>query len=213
MGPPLFATHLILASGNGLRGNLLITAVVLSAAWEACALLAAIAPNAKTSLAAHLFDVARMGAWFALLFSLTYAADPKRPITRPGPLALLICAALVAAAVLPIANGTNPVVDRQTIVALLVVSVLGLMLIERLYRATPSGTRWHLKFLYLAIAADFPFDLCLFADGVMRGRLDPAWWSARGLDYALVIPLLSVVAARNKEWSIDIAVSRNIVFG
>ncbi len=207
----VFATYLILASGKNRRGRLFVSAVVLSAAWEAGAFAVAALPGANISIAAHLIDVARLGAWFALLLSLSPAEHGKRRFARPGPLAILICVALLSAIVLPIANGLNPNADRPTLGALLAISVLGLVLVERLYLATPSGARWNLKFLYLAMASGFAFDLCLFADGFMFGRIDPAWWSARGLACAIVIPLLSVAAARNRDWSIDIAITRDLV--
>ncbi len=208
----VFATHLVVASGKNRRGRLFVSAVVLSAAWEAGAFAVAALPGVKISIAAHLIDIARLGAWFALLFSLSPSELGKGQFTRPRPLAILIWIALLSAVVLPIANRLNPIADRQTLGALLAISVLGLVLIERLYRATPAGALWNFKFLYLAIASGFAFDLCLFADGFMVGRIDPAWWSARGLACALVIPLLSVAAARNLEWSIDIAITRDFVF-
>lgn len=206
-----FATYLILSSGGNRRGRLFVSAVVLSAAWEAAAFAVAAMPVVQLSIAAHMIDVARLGAWFALLLSLSPAERGKGRFARPGSLVILIWVALLSAIVMPIANGLNPIADRQSISALLAISVLGLVLIERLYWATPSGARWNFKFLYLAMAAGFAFDLCLFADGFMFGRIDPAWSSARGLVWAIVVPLLSVAAARNHDWSIDIAITRDLV--
>ncbi|MFN0303295.1 MAG: XrtA/PEP-CTERM system histidine kinase PrsK [Burkholderiales bacterium] len=208
----IFATYLVLASRKNRRGRLFVSAVVLSAAWEAGAFAVAAMPGVKISIAAHLIDVARLGAWFALLLSLSPSEHREGQFAHPQPLTILIWIALLSAVVLPIVNGLDPITDRQTLGALLAISVLGLVLIERLYRATPSGARWNFKFLYLALVSGFAFDLCLFADGFMFGRIDPAWWSARGLACAFVIPLLSMAAARNLEWSIDIAITRDLVF-
>ena len=208
----LFATHLILASGKSRQGRLFIAAVLLSAVWEAGGLVVALSPTATILLATHLLDVARMGAWLVLLLSLSPPLIGSSPSVRSFSISTLVVGTLVATATLPFAGGSNPVADRTTIVAFIVIAVLGLFLVERLYRATPSTVRWNLKHLYLAIGAGFAFDLALFADAFLFGQLDPAWWSARGLVAALVIPLLSVAAGRNQGWSIDIAVTRDLVF-
>lgn len=208
----LFATHLILASGNSRQGRIFIAAIVLSAAWEAGGVVVALSPTVTTLLATHLVDVARMGAWFALLLSLSPAPNGSSPSVRSFPTVALVVGVLVAAASVPFASSTIPTADRATIGALIVTAVLGLFLVERLYRVTANTARWNLKHLYLAIGAGFAFDFALFADAFLFGQLSPAWLSARGLVGALVIPLLSVAAARNRGWSIEIAVTRDLVF-
>jgi putative PEP-CTERM system histidine kinase len=43
-------------------------------------------------------------------------------------------------------------------------------------------------------------------------QLDGAIWSARGLIFAMVVPLIAVSASRNPQWSLQVFVSRHVVF-
>jgi putative PEP-CTERM system histidine kinase len=56
------------------------------------------------------------------------------------------------------------------------------------------------------------FDVYLFADALLFGRIDAGVWAARGLVHALVIPFIAIATVRNRQWSIDIALSRDVVF-
>jgi putative PEP-CTERM system histidine kinase len=66
--------------------------------------------------------------------------------------------------------------------------------------------------LCLGLGAGFVFDLYLFADALLFGRIDAGVWAARGFAHALAIPFIAIATARNKDWTIDIAVSRGVVF-
>ena len=46
----------------------------------------------------------------------------------------------------------------------------------------------------------------------MLAILDEGWWGARGYAHALMAPLVAVTAARMPDWSLDIQVSRKVVF-
>lgn len=69
-----------------------------------------------------------------------------------------------------------------------------------------------MKPLCVGLGGVFAFDLFLYADGVLFGRLDPAVWSAHGAVQACVIPFVAVSTVRNREWTVDIAVTRQVVF-
>jgi len=83
---------------------------------------------------------------------------------------------------------------------------------EQLFRNTPDAGRWAIKPLCIGLGGAFSYDLFLYSDGLLFRHLDSGLWSARGLAHALTIPLILVSAARNKQWTIDIAVSRRLVF-
>ena len=91
-------------------------------------------------------------------------------------------------------------------------AIVGLMLIEKLYRGVPGDNRWGVKFLCLGVGALFAYDLALYAEAMLFRQLDREMWAGRGIANALVVPLIAVSAARNPQWSLDIAVSRRIVF-
>ncbi len=64
----------------------------------------------------------------------------------------------------------------------------------------------------LGLAGMFAYDLFLFADAMLFRLLDPDLWAARGFVHALVIPFAAVATARNTAWTIDLHLSRGVVF-
>ena len=61
-------------------------------------------------------------------------------------------------------------------------AIVGLMLVEQLYRGMPAVSRWGLKPLCLALAAGYIFELYLFADALLFSRIDAdVWAAARGI--------------------------------
>src|SRR6516165_4522089 len=88
----------------------------------------------------------------------------------------------------------------------------GLLTIENLWRNTEPTRRWHLWPLCLAIGGVFAYELFLFSDAfITRGRVDPGLALGRALVAGFMTPLLALAMARNREWRVDIHVSRQVV--
>jgi len=93
-----------------------------------------------------------------------------------------------------------------------VLSVAGLLLVEQFYRNTHPEHRWKIKFLAIGAGSLFAYDLVLYADALLVNHIDQTFWDARGVVTMAVVPLIAISAARNREWSINIFVSRQVVF-
>ncbi len=91
-------------------------------------------------------------------------------------------------------------------------SVAGLLLVEQFYRNTHPEHRWKIKFLAIGAGSLFAYDLVLYADALLVNEIDQTFWDARGVVTMAVVPLIAISAARNREWSINIFVSRQVVF-
>ncbi|MBK1617399.1 hypothetical protein CKO42_02795 [Lamprobacter modestohalophilus] len=91
-------------------------------------------------------------------------------------------------------------------------AILGLLLIEQIVRNYPQSQLWALKHLCLGLGVIFAYDLFFYSDSVLLNRVDPDFLSARGFVTAIAIPLIAVSVARNPAWSLDIHVSRSVVF-
>lgn len=91
-------------------------------------------------------------------------------------------------------------------------AVIGLVLVENLFRNTDPERRWNVKHLCFGIGGIFVYDVFLFANAILVHQLDYDLVQARGVTNALVVPLIAVSAARNPEWSLDVSVSRRVVF-
>jgi putative PEP-CTERM system histidine kinase len=214
-----FALQLLLSWKGGLRASVLLCASITSAAWSLC-VAAALAYSVPTLWsAARAIDAIRLGTWllFLLLLVGSRGSKPKligiTEISRPlSALALF----LVAAALLPYsAPWQAPEVRADSPVAfygMLGISILGLALCEQLYRRTPADRQWAIKPLVIGLTGMFALDVLLFSSAALFKNLEPALWAARGLAHASVIFFVAVATARNASWTINLYISRDMVF-
>lgn len=133
-------------------------------------------------------------------------------------LPLFITGAAVALAIValrPIAEildlSTADIGDT-TLMLWLAVSILGLLLIEQIYRNASSDERWGVKFLCLGLGAMFAYDFLMYAEALLFRQLDAQLWQARGIVSTLSVPWLIIAIARNRNWRMDVHISRHIVF-
>lgn len=208
----LFGLYLLVAARRGLPGGSLLVAIGASAAWALATAFLVLRPGAGLKQLVEVFDVLRGAAWFAFLLILLQPAGGSR-LRWPIVVAVLIVGTqLVLAFVARFGFSDLGPSGTLFLGSFLIGEVFGLVLVEQLFRALPVDSRWGLKPLCLGLAAGYVFELYLFADGVLFGRLDPDIWSIRGLAHALVIPLIAISASRNPAWTFRIAMSREVVF-
>ncbi|VAW76181.1 Two-component system sensor histidine kinase [hydrothermal vent metagenome] len=94
----------------------------------------------------------------------------------------------------------------------LVMSIAGLVLVEQLIRNARAESRRSLKYLCMGLGALFVYDFYLYSHALLFQGVDPALWNARGFINALVVPVIGIAAVRDPQWSLDIFVSRRVVF-
>jgi putative PEP-CTERM system histidine kinase len=198
------------------QGRLLVLATGLSAAWGALSALTAwgMLPP-RLDLAA---EVARNGAWLALLLYILRLRLPSGA-TLPSPLRVIRALAgvlvigLLLASVMPFIAPAQPVLARWVAnLGLVLFAVMGLVLVEQVYRSTRPDDRWAIKFLCLGLGGLFVYDFYLYANAALFNAVDAQVWAARGYVAALVTPLIAVSAARNPEWAAPVGLSRSMAF-
>ena len=94
----------------------------------------------------------------------------------------------------------------------LIMSIAGLVLIEQLIRNARAESRRSVKYLCMGLGALFAYDFYLYSNALLFQGVDPALWNARGFINALVVPVIGIAAVRDPQWSLDIFVSRRVVF-
>jgi putative PEP-CTERM system histidine kinase len=199
-----FALHLGLGWRGGAKASILLGVAAASAASAAASFAFALTGLGVLWSLQAVLDALRTGGWLLFLSVMLQG-------TRAG----LGCASLALA--LPVAawlfhpEGFEPA-PRLAFGALLAAPVAGLVLTEQVFRRALEGARWAIKPLCLGLGAGFMFDLYLFADALLFGRIDAGVWAARGFVHALAIPFIAIATVRNREWTIDIALSRGVVF-
>jgi len=209
----LFLTLLLATAWEGRgQGVRLIAACAVTTLWAALFALGAghISLSPSTVVLAELL---RYGAWFVVLTGLTRPAGIALGLARvvhglwmAATLLLLFAPLLYAAGVvLP-----SPM-TLLTVVGL-TMSLLGLVLLEQVYRNSRESGHFALKFLVIALGAMFVYDLYLYSQSQLIKGVDLASWDARGFVILLMVPLLAIAARRNPQWSLNVFVSRHVVF-
>jgi putative PEP-CTERM system histidine kinase len=215
-----FALRMTLGWRAGLRAVLLLSVTVASALWAAAELALTLWPNTVTWATSNSVDTVRYALWFAFLYSLTgrlgtsTARGSARTVSLPWWLIGSVALGLVTGIAPRDGEALGAFGDRAGMIAFAVrvgLAVVGLVLVERLFRSTATHARWAVKPLCLGLTALFGFDLFFYSDAMLFGRYDPNLRAARGVAHALVIPLLAVAAARNPAWTIEMHLSRGAV--
>ncbi|HEY9381201.1 MAG TPA: XrtA/PEP-CTERM system histidine kinase PrsK [Burkholderiales bacterium] len=219
-----FALQLGLGWRGGARASMLLAAVVLSAVWAAAGLAYTRLGDSWLWMLCRMLDLLRTGALCAFVMLLLYGgrtatlrAAQRTPERSPAFAGALILAAMLAlAAMLPSQPPGLPTLgssaQRLGYIALLGVTIYGLVLLEQLFRNAPEASRWALKPLCLGLGGAFVYNLFMYVDAALFSQFDVVVWSAHAAVQALMVPFLALAAVRNKDWTIDIHMSRRVVF-
>jgi len=217
-----FGGQLVWRWRGGLAASLVLGAVAASAVWELCGFLLAMWPTDSTWRACQFADAARLAIWFAFLRTLGREAQSgsrgaKAFLTSGAGVGVASLTVLILALAwfpLPPFPGSGLVATgySESFALMLAAAIVGLALAEQLFRNTPASARWSIKPVCLGLAAVFAFDLFVFSDALMLRHLDHDLWRARGITHALAIPFIALSAVRNRDWTIEIHVSRQLMF-
>ena len=203
------------------RGSLMLAVVLVSAIWASTGMLVESWPSAATWQSYVTLDAVRYAIWFAFLWAVLRGGDKTEVAgARSSPLpmwfAALLVVGLAASVILAEATPFGPNLEVHaydwTYGARLGLAIAGLLMVEHLMRRAPPDARWAVRPLAVGLAGLFAFDLYFYADALLFGRMDEAVWSVRGLANALLIPFFAAATARNPRWSIDMHMSRQVVF-
>ncbi|MFT4582946.1 MAG: putative PEP-CTERM system histidine kinase [Gammaproteobacteria bacterium] len=211
---------LIAADGGNVVGRFLIAAAFSSALWFGLGAVYYSGYESRLVISGLAFlEQLRNLAWLGVLFAILFRFG-DRSITRRIKLligfSILVTVAGLATPEIPnwfgdtLFDATS--VRKVSSICSLMIATIGLILIEQLIRWTRSDAIWAIKHLCLGLGALFGYDFYLYADAVLFTRIDPDLWAARGAANVATVPLIALAAARNKEWDLNIFVSRRVVF-
>lgn len=195
-------------SGPGIA---IIGACALTAAWAADLAITELLPDGASAV----LDSLRLAAWLILLVTLVGLRDHRRGRSVYVPFALIIgfCAVVVLfeAIILLGDAATGQALGRVHDFLRVGIGVGGLLAAENLLRNAGNERRRDVWPLCLALGATFAFELFLYADRLMMPGASPIVAEGRGLVGLFAVPLLALALARNREWRVDIHLSRSLV--
>lgn len=225
---PIYGVALYASAGIAYAFLLLLLLLSKRTSWTRTVLVAACATTAAWSaanaagwgfgfgLGASLVELVGLGAWCAFLLHLLHrqaASDPRSLRIFAG------CGAALALAILGFSWGgplASALADLPSLAlgepaARLGLAIYGILLTENLYRNTALESRWHVNLLAVGLGGMFVYATVLYSDAMLFHRISPVLWDGRAIAMVMATPLLAVAAARNRDWAIDIHVSRTVV--
>lgn len=220
IGFGFFALMLLVNWRRSLPGTLLTLAIVTSTIWAGLAAAVAVEPRMVERWGYQAFEILRYVAWYLFLLQLYRASlasdsDQHRYMRRIS----ILCIAFACLLILfEYQSGFfSPLfapADQVTLIIVghLLLSIIGLSFVEQLFRSTAVQYRWATKYLFIAIGLIFVFDFYLYADALLFRVIDRGLWEVRGFVNVIAVPLLIIAATRNKDWSLNIFISRQVVF-
>lgn len=200
----------------GQRAKSMLAAISLSAIWTGMLFIHALSQGPFPLFLGTIAEQLRYGAWYLFLAQVLRPAEKSaKGVVSPfflgacwlSVLAGIAMHSLVAVGIWPIESWF-----RNIIFQTLTLPVLGLVLVEQLFRNSTVDTRWNVKPLCLALAGQFIFDLYLSSDALLFNRFDPDASAIRGFIHAITIPLLVIAALRSRDWTTKIRLSQQAAF-
>lgn len=215
LGFAIFAAQLGLAWRGGARARWLLAAVLLSALWAGAGLIFTLSDEAWVWSLMRWLELAHIVAWS--IFLLLIIPTPEGQDWRNGAvfkklIVVLPLLVLMAALASLEALGLPALKARTGYFAMVGLAILQLVLLEQVWRNSPESMRWALKPLCLGLGAAFSYNLFMYAEASLFGLLSENLWRAHAATQALVIPFIAISAARNKQWTLNIHMSRQVVF-
>jgi putative PEP-CTERM system histidine kinase len=184
-------------------GYRLSLASALSALWAGAAALAAFTSLRGATSIVDALEIARDAGWLALLTGVFTRRLPRW-------LVILVQVAWVSLFVAQVLHWSDPAVQMTR--GGLALALLGLVLIEQIYRNAAVSERDWVKYLLFGVGGQFAYDLFLYAQSELLGTIGPSAWSVRGIAVVLAVPLIVLAVRNSVASSASIFISRHVIF-
>ena len=194
-----------------------LLAIAATVAWALMGALDQLVVSATPAYLSGLFDSARQALWCGLLLaSLQPSGGARDQPQETRTLRLVTWLLTIMAGIVWLLRVWRkdyyPGASLPGLGISLAFSVLGLVLVEQLFRNLPEDSRWSAKPLCLGLGLGFGYDLYLYSEAVLLGHLDPDALSARGFVSLIAVPLLMSATAGRSDWMRRLQVSRSLAF-
>src|SRR5690554_3817550 len=165
----------------------------------------------------YLLELLRDAGWVMVLLALLRSAD--RQILAAGRtrrllglvtfsviFVLFTLAALESLLSIPLVSGKLKLVGQITL------SLLGICLVEQIWRNSLQSSRSSIRYLCIGILTLFAYDFFMYTDALLFGQISSGFWDARGMVNALIVPLLGITMINTRKQPVEFQLSRNAMF-
>ena len=214
----LILTLVLLTGQHGRsRKNALKFASVVSTAWLG---FTALSIYYDVPFFSYLVEPVRSFSWllflgYVLLSSVTDTHLAVRRFRRATLFVAGFTILLVAIVLLRLFRGaeiTNLLGIDILFSGFLMMAIAGLVLVEQIMRNAHVESRRAVKYLCIGLGIMFAYDFYLYSTALLFQDLDTTIWQVRGFVNGLIVPVLAISIARDPRLSMDIFVSRRMVF-
>ncbi|OHY82226.1 XrtA/PEP-CTERM system histidine kinase PrsK [Marinobacter sp. AC-23] len=165
----------------------------------------------------YLLELLRDTAWILLLFAMlrdTYRQGRLSGQIKKflGIATAVLLVTLLALGSLEFIFGLALVDGKTKLIGQVALSLLGLSLVEQIWRNAPAFGRSSMKYLCIGTATIFIFDFLMYADALLFGGIADSFWNARGFVNAALVPLFAINVVNTRKQPIDFQLSRSAVF-
>lgn len=212
----LVLTLLLLTSWRGrFQGGLLIVVTAVSSIWGGVTAYDYFFQVVPEWLL-FVVEVIRNCGWLAFLLGLLTLQ--KETLAQRYSVLIVWCVCAVVA-VYGLLRETYSTVDffewgsdLHLIFLLLFMTLVGLVIVEQLFRNRTTEASSSIGYLCMSLGAIFAYDIYVYSNAMLFSHVDENIWAARGALNAFAVPLIVLAARRSPDLSLDVFVSRQIVF-
>ena len=165
----------------------------------------------------YTLELIRNAAWFDVLYALLGISFFPKPALGKDHIYLTSSILLLLAFMLSLTlfQGISEIqlVSGQMLLILqLAISIVGILLLEQVWRNGNSFRRDGIKYFTIAIGSIFAYDFFMYTDAMLFKELSAPLWETRGIINALVVPFITLTIINSQKQSVGIHVSRQMVF-
>lgn len=194
----------------------LFLAALVSAIWASTLVAQSVwgIPSFPVRFAVELL---RNFTWVAVLLALIRDGSKDRDMPPQLRILLLLTGTVFIAilggfSVTDYLTGSALLSGQATILGQLIIALLGISLIEQIWRNSLIYGRSSIKYMCFGIGGIFVYDFFLYADALLFNQISPPLWDARGAVNAIAAPLLAVNMINARKQPIQLQLSRSVVF-
>jgi hypothetical protein len=211
-----FTVLLLFSWRESLQGKLLFITVAVSTIWSVTAVKISLHDESYLLLY-QAFEIIRYMAWYVFLLKLFDVASSdaeQSSFQRFSHKALFLSVGLACLFLINELLAKVFSLPGQFVLGItgnVLLALIGLVIVEQLYRNSSARFRWASKYMFIGVGGIFAFDFYLYSDALLFRSIDQNLWQSRGIVHLVAVPLLAISSARNKNWSLNVFVSRDIV--
>ena len=215
----VFAVLAVLVATRYLRRDIdraLFLAATVTALWASVLVTQSLwgSPGFFTR---YLLELLRDTAWILLLFAMLrdgfrqgrFGSQIKKVL---GAATAILIITLLALGTLEFVLNIGLVSGKTKVIGQIALSLLGLSLVEQIWRNSTAFGRSSMKYLCIGVATIFVFDFFMYADALLFGQVADSFWNARGFVNAALMPLFAINVVNTRKQPVDFQLSRSAVF-